>query len=99
MWPLKGTNNGSLQNDAIAADARPKDMGRKRGLVIIILFVVLIVIFLWSFTVGRYAVPLPELLTVFFRKIFGLPVTWSDTLETVLFNIRIPRIMVVYLIS
>ncbi|MFZ3129662.1 MAG: iron ABC transporter permease [Desulfosporosinus sp.] len=99
MRPLQDTHNESLQNKAEAANARPKDMVRKQGLAIVILFVVLIVIFLWSFTVGRYAVPLPELLTVFFRKIFGFPATWSDTLETVLFNIRIPRIIVALVIG
>ncbi len=66
---------------------------------LVILLFVLIAIFLWSFTVGRYAVPLPDLLTVFFRTLFGLPATWSETLETVLFNIRIPRIIVALVIG
>lgn len=61
---------------------------------LLILLVVLIIVFLWSFTVGRFAVSLPELLTVLFRKMLGLSATWSDTLEAVLFNIRIPRIVV-----
>ncbi|OPY59830.1 MAG: putative ABC transporter permease protein [Pelotomaculum sp. PtaU1.Bin065] len=92
-------SDAPLRNRAAAADARPMSRAKKSGLVLVILFILLLAIFLWSFTVGRYAVPLPELLTVFFRKMFGLSATWSDTLETVLFNIRIPRIIVALIIG
>lgn len=83
----------------VVADNQPKVKVRKSGPVLVILSVVLIAIFLWSFTVGRYAVPLQELLTIFFRKMFGLSPTWSDTMETVLFNIRIPRIIIALIIG
>ncbi len=79
--------------------SQPNVKVRKSKLVLGILLIILIVIFLWSFTVGRFAVPLPQLLTVFVGKIFGASVTWSDTLETVLFNIRIPRIFVALIIG
>ncbi|MDR3599812.1 MAG: iron ABC transporter permease [Desulfosporosinus sp.] len=95
----KAVNDKGIKNNDVAADARPKARVRKSGLVLVILFIVLIVVFLWSFTVGRFAVPLPELMTVFFRKMLGLPATWSDTTETVLFNIRIPRIIVALIIG
>lgn len=88
-----------IRNNDLAVDAHPKVKARKSGLVLIILCFVLIVIFLWSFTVGRFAVSLPELMTVFFRKTLGFSATWSDTMETVLFNIRIPRIIVALIIG
>ena len=96
---LSTASDKRIKNSGVAADAPSKVKVRKSGLVLVILFIVLIVVFLWSFTVGRFAVPLPELLTVFFRKLFGLPATWSDTTETVLFNIRIPRIIVAMIIG
>ena len=49
--------------------------------------------FLLSFTLGRYAIPLPELLHILFGKLFSLPQTWPATVETVLFNVRMPRIL------
>jgi iron complex transport system permease protein len=69
------------------------------GLMLILLTAVLIAIFLLSFTVGRYGIPLSELLTIFFHKIFGLAQTWTGATETVLFNIRIPRIIIALLIG
>jgi len=87
------------QSDTVAVNDGPKIKVRKNGLVLAILSVLLIVIFLWSFTVGRYAVPLPQLLTVFFSKLSGQSAAWSDALETVLFNIRIPRIIVALIIG
>ncbi|MFH0976262.1 MAG: iron ABC transporter permease [Spirochaetota bacterium] len=88
-----------MQSDTVAVNAIPKIRTRKSGPVLVILFVLLIVIFLWSFTVGRYAVPLKQLLTIFFGKLYGLPAVFPDTMETVLFNIRIPRIIVALIIG
>jgi len=69
------------------------------NLILSILTLILILIFLASFTVGRYGIPLSELLTIFFHKIFGLAQTWTGATETVLFNIRIPRILIAMLIG
>ena len=58
----------------------------------IIIIMLLVVVVLLSFTLGRYAIPLPELIKIFVGKLFGLTATWSETVETVLFQVRIPRI-------
>lgn len=91
------TINVDVQN--MNGEAALKTRPARRQLVLVALFVMLVAVFLWSFTVGRYAIPLTDLLTVFFRKLFGLSATWSSTLETVLFNIRIPRIIVALIIG
>lgn len=71
----------------------------KNNTVIIILVIMLIAIFFLSFTIGRYAISLPELMNIFVSKILNLPVTWDETVETVLFNVRIPRIVAAILIG
>lgn len=59
----------------------------------IILILIPIFIFLISFTMGRYSVSIEELLHIFYAKLFGLEQFWSDTVDMVLFKIRLPRII------
>jgi len=63
------------------------------------LILILIVTILVSFTIGRYTISLPQLLTVFWEKIFALSKTEPATIETVLFNVRIPRILVAIMVG
>jgi iron complex transport system permease protein len=49
--------------------------------------------FLISVTLGRYGIPLRELMEILLGKLFGMTPTWPDTVEKVLFNVRIPRIL------
>jgi iron complex transport system permease protein len=58
-----------------------------------VLGVLLIAAFLFSFTIGRYSIPLPQLLQIIWGKTFGLAKSWPVTVETVLFNVRMPRIL------
>lgn len=55
--------------------------------------------FLLSLVMGRYSIPLPQLAEMFYHKLFGLEKTWPDTLETVLFRVRIPRILAALLVG
>jgi len=55
--------------------------------------------FLISFTMGRYSVSLKDLFYIFYAKIVGLPQTWSESVDTVLFKIRLPRIIAALLIG
>jgi iron complex transport system permease protein len=58
-----------------------------------VLSFVLLAIFLLSFCIGRYGVPLDELLRIFLNLIFKITKTWTSNMETVVFNIRLPRIL------
>lgn len=58
-----------------------------------ILFFLLIVIFISSFTIGRYPISIKLLFKVFLSKIFPIDKTWPDTINTIVFNIRLPRII------
>jgi len=55
------------------------------------LILILVIVFLISLTIGRYGIPFEQLMQIFFAKIFGM--TGQGTVETVLFNVRIPRIL------
>ena len=58
-----------------------------------IFLICLIAIFFISFFIGRYPVSIELLLKVFFSKIFPISKTWPDTIETIVFQIRLPRIV------
>lgn len=57
-------------------------------------FIILVVVtFFISLTMGRYAIPLPDLLRALFGRLSGAPQTGQETLSKVLFDVRIPRIL------
>ena len=77
-----------------------KNMKKINTISVEIIFVILLFItFLISFTMGRYSVSLKDLLYVFYAKIFGLPQTWSESIDTVVFKIRLPRILAAMIIG
>ncbi len=57
-------------------------------------FIILLIgIFLLSFAIGRYPVDIVTLFKVFLSKVLPIAKTWPDTIETVVFQIRLPRIL------
>ena len=60
--------------------------------VLTLLVLLPIAAFLLSLTMGRYGIPLRQLLQILFGKLLGVKQTWPEALETVLFNVRLPRI-------
>lgn len=58
-----------------------------------------ILAFIISFSVGRYSIPIPTLFNIFYSKLLGLTVNYPDTLLTVLFKVRIPRILAAMMIG
>lgn len=66
----------------------------KNFVVMIVLILILMFSIIISISTGRYAIPGGQLLTIIIGKTFGLKQTWPDTVETVLFNVRLPRIIV-----
>jgi iron complex transport system permease protein len=73
----------------------------KRAINIVPVMLVLmpVVAFLISFTLGRYNISVPEIINILVSKALGLSVTWSETVETVIFKVRIPRILAAMLIG
>ncbi len=58
-----------------------------------------IIAFLLSFPLGRFGINPLELISVLLSKIFPIEPTWSDTVETVIFQVRLPRIFAAMLIG
>lgn len=56
-------------------------------------------VFLLSLVLGRYGIPLPQIAAVFSDKLFGLHDSYPSTLDSVLFDIRIPRIAAAMLVG
>ena len=67
--------------------------------IMIILIILSLIIFLGSFIIGRYGIPFSELSNIIISKALGLQKTWPDTIETVLFNIRLPRVLAAMIIG
>ncbi len=61
--------------------------------ILLILSALLIATFAISFTLGRYAIPLSQLFEILFSKLFGFQATWDATIDTVLFKVRLPRLL------
>lgn len=72
---------------------------KKKNVIVIGLAVIAVSIFLLSFTLGRYGIPITELINITIGKMFNLPVTWTKSEEMVLFQIRVPRIFSAVLIG
>ncbi len=60
---------------------------------------ILILIFMVSFTIGRYPLSLGLLVKVLASKVLPIVKTWPDTIETVIFKIRFPRIIAAILVG
>lgn len=59
----------------------------------------LVATFLFSFSLGRYGVPVKEVLRIFINKLIPLQQTWTAEMETVVINIRLPRIIMASLVG
>ena len=55
--------------------------------------------FLFSFSIGRYGVPVKEVIRIFVNKLVPLQQTWTKEMETVVINIRLPRIVMASLVG
>ncbi|MDQ0202735.1 FecCD family ABC transporter permease [Pectinatus haikarae] len=65
---------------------------RHQSLAFLIFFSILLCSFLGSFLIGSYDLSLKDLLHILWGKISGLPNNWNEAAETVIFEVRMPRI-------
>ena len=73
---------------------------KKHRAIILLMVLVLIGCILASFTVGRYPVPLKELLAILASRM-GLPIEkfWTAQMEAAAWNVRLPRILLSVLVG
>lgn len=58
-----------------------------------------IAIFLISFMIGKYPIHPSEFFKVILSKIIDIPVTWEKQVETVLFKVRLPRVIAAMIVG
>lgn len=68
-------------------------------IVIILLSVLLVTAIMISFFLGRYPISPKELLGILFSKLVYIKPFWAERMETVLFNVRLPRILLACLVG
>ena len=66
---------------------------QKNILIILALGAALIATVVISFFLGRFPISPVELVSIILSKIFPIEQFWTDSMETVLFNVRLPRIL------
>ncbi len=67
--------------------------------VILVLILLLLALFLISVAIGRYPIPLKEILSIFAAKLTGAARFWPGTTISVLFDMRLPRILAAIIVG
>lgn len=66
---------------------------------VLLLLLLFVMMFLASFSLGRYDIEYSELIKILFSKIIPIDKTWTDSMETVVLNVRLPRIILACLVG
>ena len=76
------------------------EIEKKHRRTVLIMGIALIACLFGSFTLGRYPVPARELLGILGSRL-GLPIApfWTDQMETAVWNIRLPRVLMSVLVG
>lgn len=71
----------------------------RNNIKVFILGIILIVLIVISFRLGRYPIKTKELMGILLSRIYPIDKFWTDSMEIVLFNIRLPRIALACLVG
>jgi len=66
---------------------------------VLLLLLLFIMMFFASFSLGRYDIEYSELVKILFSKIIPIDKTWTDSMENVVLNVRLPRIILACLVG
>ena len=66
---------------------------------LLLLLLLLLAVFLCSFPLGRYGVPVGEVVRILLSRLLPIARTWTPEMETVVLNIRLPRIVMACLVG
>ncbi len=72
---------------------------RRATIIICIIAALLAAVFLLSFVLGRYDVPIADVVRILFSRIFPMEPTWAKNMEIAVINIRLPRILLVCMVG
>ncbi len=73
--------------------------GRRATLYLWLMAAALLAVFLLSFVLGRYDVPILDVVRILVDRIIPLPETWARNMEIAVVNIRLPRILLVCMVG
>lgn len=82
-----------LRQSAATASAR------RAVVCLLALCVLLVALFLFSFVLGRYDVPIVQVVRILLSRIFPLEETWAANMYAAVINIRLPRIALACLVG
>jgi len=74
-------------------------LGRKERTTMVFLLILPLVLFVVSFSMGRYPITPPQVIKVIVGSIFPIEHHWSAVLDTVVLRIRLPRLVAAALIG
>lgn len=83
-----------MQKKSVGIQGKSKAAGR-----VAFLAILLVLLFVVSFYVGKYPVSPAELIKILFLKLTGRPQSWPDQLDAVIFRIRLPRLLACMMIG
>ena len=72
---------------------------RRKSLPIVVLALVLPVLILLSAAVGRYGVPIGQVVRIFLAKVLPMQMTWTAQMDAAVWNIRLPRVLLACLVG
>jgi iron complex transport system permease protein len=74
---------------------------RRRIYAIVALFIIVVVIMAFATTIGSVRIPFFTTCRIFFSRLplVNIDPTWSDNLETIIFDIRLPRVIMAGLVG
>lgn len=75
-----------------------KDLAREYKYIYLFI-IILILMFVISFSIGRYPLSIGLLIKVLFSKVLPIAKTWPETIDTIVFKIRFPRIIAAILVG
>lgn len=82
-----------MENQAKGPDDRPKFLSRKPLRLEVFLVILLFVVAILSLMLGRLQISPVDVLKILSSAIFPIEQTWPSTLQSVLFDVRIPRLL------
>ena len=77
----------------------PAPSDRRAAICIFVLLVCLAALFLFSFVLGRYDVPVDDVIRILFSRVFPSDGTWDRSMEIAVLNVRLPRILLACLVG
>lgn len=66
---------------------------------ILSLVIILLIVIIASFQIGRYPIPPKALFAIMLSKFYPISHFWTDQMEAILFNVRLPRIILACLVG